>query len=513
MNDGILVEALRDRDPGALAALYDTYAESIYQYCRAMLGSPDGAQVALRDTFVSAEALIGSLNDPENFRPWLYALARGECRRRLVPGDQSAAVDTGPVSAVTMPLTDPADADLRVVAWSAVAGLDLQDREVLELTARHGLSGAELASVLGTGQRYAEALREAATERLRDAVTAEILVRGEPHGCDRLVKILIGFDGVLSTELRDRVIRHRAHCEICSRRGVKQVSAAKVFGMLPEIALPGSLRVRVLSCFIDPELVPYRRFVARRVGPLDISGFPREGIRGEGRVAQAIAGSIATLAAVAAVALMFAQLFGGPEERLSNVITRRVPTPSEAATATAGATTAPPEKKPVIIMPVAEDTRIDPVGPRELVAAVPGMSAGPQPAPAPLPAPSWSRPPVPHRPPTWPTRPSPRPSPPPVSPPVVTPTPPHTPPPTPTEPTVPPTPPVQTPTPSSTFRPHPPREHERGHHHPRPRREREPDCEETPPPGRPRTWPRGRDERNPPPVAEPQSAPARSPSG
>ncbi|GII52447.1 hypothetical protein Pth03_08360 [Planotetraspora thailandica] len=507
MNDGILVEALRARDPGALAALYDTYAERIYQYCRAMLGSPDGAQVALRDTFVSAEALIGSLDDPENFRPWLYALARGECRRRLVPGDLSAAVDTGPVSTVTMPLTDPADADLRVVAWSAVAGLDLADREVLELTTRHGLTGAELASVLGTGQRYAEALREAATERLRDAVTAEILVRGEPRACDRLVKVLAGFDGVLSPELRDRVIRHRAHCEICSRRGVKQVSAAKVFGMLPQIAIPGSLRVRVLSCFIDPELVPYRRFVARRVGPLDISGFPREGIRGEGRVAQAIAGSIATVAAVAAVALMFAQLLGGPEDRRVNVITRRVPTPSEAVMASGTPTATPPGGKPVLIMPVAEDTPIESPRPREIVAAVPGLSAPPQPAPAPLPAPSWSKPPM------WPqppSRPTPRPTPPPGSPTVP---PPYTPPPSPTpsptppptEPTPSPTPPQQTPTPHPSFHPHPPRHHERGHG-PRPRREREPDCEETPPPGGQKPWPRPRDDRNPPPSAEPHAA-------
>lgn len=73
MNDGVMAEALRARDPDALAALYDRYAEPIYQYCCALLGDPDSAQVALRDTFIAAEALIGSLADPAMFRPWLPA--------------------------------------------------------------------------------------------------------------------------------------------------------------------------------------------------------------------------------------------------------------------------------------------------------------------------------------------------------------------------------------------------------------------------------------------------------
>src|SRR4051794_20908910 len=128
MNDGVLVEALRARDPGALAALYDTHAEGVYRYCWVMLAGPDGAQVALRDTLIAAEALVGSLADPERFRTWLYGLARGECLRRCTPPD-AAPAQTEPApplmaSHVTAPFMSPAadsaDADLRIVAQSAV---------------------------------------------------------------------------------------------------------------------------------------------------------------------------------------------------------------------------------------------------------------------------------------------------------------------------------------------------------------------------------------------------------
>ncbi|MFD2357381.1 RNA polymerase sigma factor [Nonomuraea ferruginea] len=90
MNDRVLVEALRAGDPGALAALYDAHAESVYRYCRCLLRDADSAQVALRDALIAAEAHAGLLADPGMLRPWLYALARSECRRRRIAGPQPA---------------------------------------------------------------------------------------------------------------------------------------------------------------------------------------------------------------------------------------------------------------------------------------------------------------------------------------------------------------------------------------------------------------------------------------
>src|ERR1700736_3688374 len=100
MDDREIVAAIAGGDPAGLASAYDTYAESLYGYCRWMLSEPDDAADAVQDTFVIAAARLGSLRDPRKLRPWLYAVARNECHRRLRATD--AALDeagdlTGPV--------------------------------------------------------------------------------------------------------------------------------------------------------------------------------------------------------------------------------------------------------------------------------------------------------------------------------------------------------------------------------------------------------------------------------
>ncbi|MBD3147764.1 RNA polymerase sigma factor [Microbispora bryophytorum] len=396
MNDGVLVEALRARDPGALAALYDTYAGNLYRYCRTLLAGPDAAQVALRDTLIAAEALVGSLADPDRFRSWLYALARGECMRRRTPEEtgSDAGPDTGPVPLATVPfpgvVAEGAEADLRLVASSAVGTLSVEDREVLELATRHGMSGQDLAAVLGAGERYAEALLDAATERLRETVTVEILARRATHDCARASAILAEFTGELTPQARAQLSRHLARCETCAHQRVRQISPAKVFGLLPQIALPETLRVRVLSSFIDPELVPYRRYVAKRIGGLNAAGFPRAGRR-EGRLAQAVAGAVAALAAVATIALVFAQFAGDLRERAADTIAPlRLPTAEVSAGSSGGA--ASPEGSSDEAAGADEADGRSPAPPvsRELAEpVVPVVPARPVPVPrpAPLPAP------------------------------------------------------------------------------------------------------------------------------
>ncbi|MEV4574985.1 sigma-70 family RNA polymerase sigma factor [Nonomuraea jabiensis] len=302
MNDRVLVEALRARDPGALAALYDTYAESVYRYCWSLLLNADSAQVALRDTLIAAEAHVGALADPDRLRAWLYALARAECLRRR------AAAPPGPAEALAKapPPRDAADADLRVMAWNAVQSLPVADREALELTYRHSLPAPELAQVLGT--RQVEQVLEGARERLRDAITAEILALKGPYDCPQRAAILAGFSGELTQEMRESLIRHLRRCETCAPHRNREVSPAKVLGLLPQQTLPDALRLRVMSCFVDPELLPYRRYVARRTGNLGAAGFPVPADKNARRWPKALAGALAAVAAVVAVALILQQL-------------------------------------------------------------------------------------------------------------------------------------------------------------------------------------------------------------
>src|SRR5215467_6878182 len=83
MEDRQMVAAIVAGQTDGLAAAYDRYAPALYAYCRSLLGEPADADDAVQDTFIIAAARLGGLRDPGRLRPWLYAVARNECRDRL----------------------------------------------------------------------------------------------------------------------------------------------------------------------------------------------------------------------------------------------------------------------------------------------------------------------------------------------------------------------------------------------------------------------------------------------
>ena len=85
MQDRAVVEAVISGDADGFAAAYDQYAESLYARCHAVLPEPEAAEAVL-DTFLVAGAKLDGLRDPDRFGPWLHAVARNECLRRLGPG-------------------------------------------------------------------------------------------------------------------------------------------------------------------------------------------------------------------------------------------------------------------------------------------------------------------------------------------------------------------------------------------------------------------------------------------
>ncbi|MEO3785567.1 sigma-70 family RNA polymerase sigma factor [Actinocorallia sp. B10E7] len=268
MEDGLLVEALRSRDPGAPAAVYDAYAARLYAYCWFHLLHQDAAQSALRDTLIVAEARIGRLRDPSALAPWLYTIARVECshRAKLTDGSPDLAIARH----------DQDDADRRTVAWRALRSLPPQAHEALELRMRHHLSLPGLAAVLGVSRRRIRVLLRDAEEDLRLALTVEILARLGPHGCRGRGGVLAErVAGGLDPNVRAKLLAHAGECALCeSHVPSKAFSPAKILGLSPYARPPASLRVRVMNCFTDPELQGYRLFVATRNTEFTAAGFP-----------------------------------------------------------------------------------------------------------------------------------------------------------------------------------------------------------------------------------------------
>jgi RNA polymerase sigma factor (sigma-70 family) len=84
-HDREVVAAIMAGDPAGIAMAYDMYAAGLYGYCHWIVNDSADAAESLRDTFVVAAATLSDLPDPSKLRPWLFALARNECRRRIRP--------------------------------------------------------------------------------------------------------------------------------------------------------------------------------------------------------------------------------------------------------------------------------------------------------------------------------------------------------------------------------------------------------------------------------------------
>ena len=135
--DREVVTAIVTGDRAGIAMAYDKYAAALYGYSHWILHDSAAAAVALKDTFVIAAATLSNLSEPSKLRPWLFALARNESRRRI-----PAAVHDGTADAVgqSADATDePADAgddlsdmtvQFRAVGPLADAGEDVSDATV-----------------------------------------------------------------------------------------------------------------------------------------------------------------------------------------------------------------------------------------------------------------------------------------------------------------------------------------------------------------------------------------------
>ena len=278
MQDRDIVAAIVAGQPGGLAAAYDRYAQPLHAYCCTMLGEPSDAADAVQDTFVIAAAKLGGLRDPSRLRPWLYAVARNECHRRLRGRATAAPLDDADDMADSAPDIGEAaeQAELRQLVRSALGGLNPGEREIIELNLRHELDGAELAAALGVPRNQAHALASRARTQFETSLGALLVARYGQDACPYLATILDGWNGELTVLLRKRINRHIENCEICDERKRHELSPAALLSLLPVALLPVGLRRELVRLVADrsPVAAEHRDLVVRRAGPWRPDGFP-----------------------------------------------------------------------------------------------------------------------------------------------------------------------------------------------------------------------------------------------
>ena len=400
--DHEIVAAIVAGDPAGLAAAYDRYAAALHTYCHTLLGEPADAADAVQDTFIIAAAKLGGLRDPGRLRPWLYAVARNECRRRLrgraaaVPLDEAGDVtDSAPEVGASAE-----QQELRSLVRAALSGLNPGEREIIELHLRHELAGADLADALGVPRNQAHALASRARSQFETSLGALLVARTGREYCEELARILDGWDGELTPLVRKRVNRHIEHCETCGARKRRELSPAMLLSMFPVIMLPAGLRNRVLRLVSDsqPSATGYRTHVVRRAEPFRGDGFPepidppRLGRRGGASSHLLTAGAAAALLLLlAGGAMLAANLLHHPGHPAADTLAAGSPTPSATLPALLPTPTAssPPAPSPShSAKPTVVPTLATAPPPVPTVSLTPSPTQKPTPKPTPKPKPT-----------------------------------------------------------------------------------------------------------------------------
>ena len=150
-----LVEGLHGDDPGALAALFDRYADRIYNHCFRLLADWTEAEDATSSVFLEVwrHRRRVRLHDGSAL-PWLYGVATNVCRN----SGRSRRRYLRALAGLPRPVTEPDHADqvadrlgsearMRAVL-AQVESLPPRERDVLGLVVWGGLSYEQAAAAL-----------------------------------------------------------------------------------------------------------------------------------------------------------------------------------------------------------------------------------------------------------------------------------------------------------------------------------------------------------------------------
>jgi RNA polymerase sigma-70 factor (ECF subfamily) len=161
----LVARALRDRH--AFAPLYERYAEPIFRFCYARLGSEEAAADATSEIFTKALMALSQFRGG-SFRAWIFTIAHHVVidRYRARPPDTSLTA----AAALTDPTPTPEQAamlaDQRRAFHDLLAQLTDDQRRIIELRLA-GLTGAEIAEVLGCSLSAVKSSQFRAFARLR----------------------------------------------------------------------------------------------------------------------------------------------------------------------------------------------------------------------------------------------------------------------------------------------------------------------------------------------------------
>jgi RNA polymerase sigma factor (sigma-70 family) len=233
-SDDRLVEQVRRGNDTAFEAVYDRHHRGILSFCRHMLGSPDEAEDAVQQTFISAYDALHADRRDMRLKPWLYTIARNRClsilRARREQPAEFDVMDTAGLSDEVQQRSDLRELlqDLRELPVDQRAALVLSELGDMSHAEVGAVVGCEVAKVKSLVFQARSSLIE--TRRAREIPCQEIREQ-----------LATGTGGVLR---RGPLRRHIRACEGCAefRDDVarQRRALAAILPVLPTLGLKKS---------------------------------------------------------------------------------------------------------------------------------------------------------------------------------------------------------------------------------------------------------------------------------
>jgi RNA polymerase sigma-70 factor (ECF subfamily) len=178
-NSGNLVRRLRQRDPEAMADLYDLYGRLLYVVVVRIVHNPSVAEDLVQEAFLRAWNRSGQLKDDFNaVGPWLVTIARN-CALDYRKSWQAHVSAQAPLEdtefpAVTMDEDILASDRARIIA-EAFEDLSSNQKQVIQLSFYEGLSQADIAEKLHQPLGTVKGWARSALARLRGKLDPHLI--------------------------------------------------------------------------------------------------------------------------------------------------------------------------------------------------------------------------------------------------------------------------------------------------------------------------------------------------
>jgi len=367
--DGVLVQEAAAGGGESYAALYDRYAEQVYNYCLRLTGSPDDAADATQEAFINVLRRLQDDDRPVlDFASYLFAAARNESyalmrrRSRTHPTEEASILAAAAAATTSAPdvETDPERAALLHDSQEQVRlandQLPPRHREVLALREVAGRSYEDIGRIMGISENAAAQLIWRARGKLREAMTAGAVasVVAATDDCETAQLLLNRLhDGEpITEEEQEWLDEHLDECGSCRAARGMLFEVGASYRMWAPVAVLAALRPEVLT-------------QAGAVVGADWSAVAGAGAKAGG--SSMAVGGTATVAVLAAAGIALSGIFQGD----SNIVREAVPLPKPEAAAKPKAKPAAakpkPKKKPAA--PKAQVAKATSAPPRALPAA------------------------------------------------------------------------------------------------------------------------------------------------